>query len=314
MSKIVLLDQINLGDDLDFGPIAAFGEFKIYPFTEPEQVVDRCQEADIILVNKVKIERHHLEQLASGLKGICVCATGMDNIDVAYAQELGVAVFNVVGYGVESVAEHTLALYFSLSHHVFKFHNYVKSGQYSQQKSFSHLGQPFETLAHRKWGIIGLGAIGKQVANWVQALGGTIWYHSTSGNNTRSEFTHASLHELLTNCDVISIHCPLNEKTKNLLGEKELAMLKPGAYLINVARGEVIDTQALSKRLEQKNINVAIDVYSQEPPKKDDPLLAINDANLILTPHVAWAATSARKKLIEEVAINVGKILSRECI
>lgn len=287
-----------------------FGEFIPYQTTAPDQVSERIKEADIVITNKVMINREAMEK-AGRLKLICVSATGVNNVDLDYARQAGIPVKNVEGYSTHSVAQLTFALLLHLMHNISYFDNYVKQGSYSQSDIFTHLDPSFRQLQGKRFGIIGLGNIGRQVACIAQAFGCEVVYFSASGRNTQQPYLRVSLQELLASADVVSIHAPLNEKTAGLITSQELQQLKKSAILINVGRGGIIREADLAQALDAGQLaGAALDVYEQEPINPDNPLLHIRDKHkLVLTPHIAWGSLESRTLLMEKVGENIRTFL-----
>lgn len=307
-NKLVFLDRATLGHDLDLKAFEQFGLVEIYEETSPHEILPRIKTADIVITNKVKIGREALQSCS--LKGICITATGMDNIDQQAAKERGVKVLNAKGYSTESVVEHTLALYFQLSKKLTEHHQYVASGKWSNSSLFTCTAFPFEGLKEKNWGIIGLGAIGERLADILCLLGANISYYSTSGNNQNSKFVRKDLRALLSESDIISLHCPLNSATKGLLGREELNWLKPGALLLNLARGQIVDEQELINVIKGKKVKIGFDVFAQEPIELASGLLKLaNENEVLLTPHVAWASKNARQRLLEITIQNLRELL-----
>lgn len=304
--KIVLLDASTLGNLPEINRFGEYGELVTYAITHPEETKDRVKDADIVITNKVVINEAVMKEAAK-LKLICVAATGTNNVDLAYAEKVGIAVKNVKGYSTMSVAQHTFAMLFHLMNHLAYYDNYVKSGSYSQSPVFTNLDREFVQLEGKVFGIIGLGAIGQKVASLAVAFGAKVIYYSTSGQNTAQPYPAVSLEELLHKSDIVSIHAPLNEKTKGLIRYKELQMMKKKAILLNVGRGGIINEPELAKALDEELIGAAgIDVFEQEPVDMNNPLLKIkNKEKLILTPHIAWASKEARVVLIDGVCKNI---------
>jgi lactate dehydrogenase-like 2-hydroxyacid dehydrogenase len=306
--KLTLLDSDTLGD-LDLTPLKEFGELSVYPFTKPEDTLERSKDADIIITNKVVFNKETLKQLPK-LKLIAITATGMNNVDLEAAKELGIEVKNVSGYSTNSVVQHTFMLALALIGKLDYYSNYVKSGGWSASNIFTNLEQPFFEVSGKKWGIIGLGTIGKRVASIARAFGVEVVYYSTNKIPHSKEYQHMELNELLASCDIISIHAPLNQNTQNLIGKEELSLLKSGAMLINVGRGGIVDEQALAKAIDSNNLLVGLDVCEHEPIEADNPLLGVkNQENLIITPHIAWGSIEARAKLLEGVVKNIREFL-----
>lgn len=307
MLKIVFLDEYSLGG-YDLSAITSLGNYIGYDRTTPEQVLERCKGADVIISNKVYISRQTMEQLPD-LKLIAIAATGMNNVDLDAASELGITVKNVSGYSTYSVAEATICAALSLLRNTTYYDRYFKSGAYAATSDIFHFGRPISMLRGKNWGIIGLGTIGRRVAKLAEAFDCSIAYHSTSGITRQESYPAMELKELLSWADVVSIHCPLNNHTANLIGEAELAAMKPTSIIINVARGGIIDETALAAALNNKTITAAaLDVFSKEP-LPDSPLYNLNDNDsLLASPHTAWAADQAVKQLIQGIAENIKTI------
>lgn len=302
--KIVILDAKTLGKS-DLSPIKEFGDFIIYQTTSPDQTLQRCQDADIVLTNKVVLDAPILSQLPK-LKLICVTATGTNIIDLEAAHNLEIVVKNVAGYSTNSVAQHTLTMALNLLSKINYYDHYCKSGEWCKSDIFVHINGGLYELDGKKWGIIGFGTIGKKVASLAEAFGSQISYTSTSGKNSDNTYPQKPLETLLRESDIISIHAPLNETTKNLITQKELALLKENAILINVGRGGIVNEEDVAKILESKNIFFGADVLEIEPMKANHPFLNPNiQDKIILTPHIAWAYENARKKLLEMIIENI---------
>lgn len=303
--KIVFLDAYSISDT-DLAPLQRLGNFIAYDFTTPEQTVERCKDADIVITNKVLLFSKELEQLPK-LKLICVAATGTNNVDTNYAEEKGIIVKNVAGYSTSSVAECTLMFALALSHQLLYYDNFIKDKSYSESNRTFHLARPFSEMSSKKWGIIGLGNIGKNVAHLATELGAQVCYYSTSGRNTNTNYPSVSLDELLSESDIISIHAPLNPQTENLITYDRLCRMKKSAYIINVARGGIINEAGLAQALNEERISgAATDVFSKEPLPSDNPLLNIKDpTRLLLTPHLSWASSEARQRLVDGIAQNI---------
>ncbi|PID47415.1 MAG: hydroxyacid dehydrogenase [Proteobacteria bacterium] len=307
--KIVLLDKDTLGDDVSLDVFSEFGEFVSYPKTSAQQTLERIKEAKIIITNKVVIDKNILDH-ATNLKLICIAATGMNNVDLEYAKKKNVSVKNVAGYSTQGVAQYTLMQALSLLGKNAYYDDYVKSGQWAKSEIFVHLGHPFHDIEGKKWGIIGLGSIGKKVAKLASAFDADVCYYSTSGKNTNQTYKQVSLDEMLSSCDIISIHAPLNEQTNNLLDAKELAKMKQDAILINVARGGIVNEKALVEAVNNNKIYACIDVLTREPMEKNSPYLNVkNKERILFSPHIAWASVEARKRLIKGIVENIKTFL-----
>lgn len=302
--KIICLDALTLGG-VDLSAFAKEGEFIHYDLTPPELVIQRLKDADVAMVNKVVLDEKVLDE-CKNLKLILETATGTNNIALSYAQSKGIVVKNVAGYSTKSVAQHTFALVFAFLNQIPYYDQFTKEGKWCKSPIFTDFSRSLRTLNGKKYGIIGLGAIGKEVAQIARLFGAEIFYTSTSGANHNKEFKELSLDELLQNCDVISIHAPLNEKTKNLIAKKQLQMLKDEAILINVGRGGIINEKDLALVLDEKNIRVALDVLEFEPMQENHPLLKLkNKERLIITPHIAFASEESMKTLVQMVLENL---------
>lgn len=302
--KIVFLDFATLGT-VDIRRFEVFGIVEVYETTRYEETAYRIADADIVVTNKVLIDKALMAE-APKLKLICVAATGVNNIDLEAAKAAGVAVANVAGYSTESVVAQTFSIYFHLAHHNSYYDAYGKN-EWVNSEIFTHHLREFHNLAGRRWGIIGLGTIGKRVAQVATAFGCEVVYHSTSGKNSDPAFPRISLAELLETSDVVSIHAPLNDRTNNLIAAKELAMMKSSALLLNLGRGGIVNEADLADALEAGTIGGAgLDVLASEPPKPENRLFKIKKSyNLFLSPHIAWASVEARIKLVEEMYENI---------
>lgn len=309
--KIVLLDAKTLGVDINIEPIKKYGELTIYETTNENQTLDRIKDSDIIITNKVVIDKNIMTQ-CENLKLICVAATGMNNTDLVTAKELGIEVKNVSGYSTTSVVQHTFALAFYLLEHLNYYDDAVKSKKWSASNLFTDLTYSFSEIKGKKWGIIGLGSIGKGVAKIASAFGADVSYYSTSGTKHSSDYPHLELNELLSNCDIISIHSPLNETTANLINNSNLPLLKDGALLLNLGRGGIVNEGDLAHAIDSQNILAGLDVTKVEPIEPDNPLLRVKNKNkLLITPHIAWASREARVKLVEGIVGNIEQFVKR---
>lgn len=303
--KIVCLDADTLGNDVDLDAVfGKFGEFVSYNMTEANQTVQRLQNADIVLTNKVLITKDVIAQ--TNLKLICVTATGVNNIDLEAAKEANIPVKNVAGYSTNSVAQQTFANILALRNSTSYYENYGKNSDgWAKSPIFVNLDRPIFELSGKKFCVVGLGTIGLEIAKIAQAFGCDVCYYSTSGNNSNSEFKRVSFKEALQ-CDIISIHAPLNENTKNLFDANALNQLKDGAMLVNSGRGGIIDEEKIAQIIDEREIYFATDVLEKEPIRADHPLLKVkNKDRLMITPHIAWASVEARKKLIKLSAKNI---------
>lgn len=311
--KIVVLERNSLGDDIDLTPFEKLGELTVYSQSNAEDTPEKVKDADIIIVNKVPMNGQTLKD-AANLKMIAITATGYNMIDKSYTDSRGIAVANVGGYSTDSVAQHTLALALYLIEKLDYYDKYVKSGEYVKSDIFCHIDRKISELAGKTWGIIGLGAIGKKVAQIAAVLGCSVIYYSTSGKNHNSSYEAAELDELLGRSDVVSVHAPLNAATENLMNIDRFRKMKRNAILINVARGPIVNERDLVTALNEGLIaGAGLDVISAEPMKAGNPLLEIQDSTkLIVTPHIAWATVEARRRLMDEVYLNIEAFLRGE--
>jgi len=302
--KIALLDTLTFGDT-DLSGFNQFGEIAVYETTSVDETQTRISNCDVIITNKVVITAEHMDNTPS-LKLICIAATGMNNVDLDAAKERGIEVKNVAGYSTDSVIQHTFSMLFYLLGHSRYFDEEVKSGNYSRSPIFTDISKPFFEVKNKKWGIIGLGSIGRGVANIAKAFGAELYYYSTSGVNRTEDFQRINLDEMLKTCDIITIHAPLNEKTNNLLDYEKLSTCKDGAIVLNLGRGGIVNEDAVVKLIDEKNISFGLDVLTKEPMLENHPLLSVkNKERLYITPHIAWASVEARDTLIASIIQNI---------
>ncbi len=308
--NIVFLDAKTVGNDLSLDIFNKFGNFVSYDTTRNEkEVIQRVKHSDIIITNKVVIDKNVIDN-AKNLKLVCIAATGMNNINLEYAKQKGITVKNVTDYSTKSVAQHTFTLLFYLLGKTKFYDNLVKDKKWCESEIFTNLDKPYWEISGKKWGIIGLGNIGKEVAKIAKCFGANIIYYSTSGKNQDKNYKNVSLEELLKTSDIISIHAPLNKNTDNLIRKNELSMMKEGAIILNLGRGGIINENDLAEILDKKDIYAGLDVCKKEPIEKNSPLLNIkNKDRLIITPHIAWAGLEARKILITKIAENIEQFL-----
>lgn len=302
--QIVILDRATLGFDIDVNIFSKFGNVTSYDSTKENETAQRVKNADIVLTNKVVIGKNEIDN--SNIKLICITATGMNNVDLEYAKEKNIAVKNVAGYSTSSVVQvgFSMILYFVQKLNYYK--KYVDEGNWQKNELFTHIDKPFFELDKKRVGIIGLGEIGRNFAKKAKAFDCEVVYYSTSGKNSNSEYKSISLEELLKTSDIISIHAPLNETTKNLLTYENMKNMKDGAILLNLGRGGIINENDLAKLIDEKEIYCGIDVVSKEPIEESNPLLKVkNKDRLLLTPHIGWASIEARTRLVNMVAKNI---------
>ena len=307
--KIVCLDADTLGNDVDLDSVfGKFGEFVSYNMTDETQTIQRLQNADIVLTNKVLITKDVIAK--TNLKLICVTATGVNNIDLDAAKKANILVKNVAGYSTNSVVQQTFANILAIRNSTSYYENYGKNSDgWAKSPIFVNLDKPIFELSGKKFCVIGLGTIGLEVAKVAQAFGCEVSYYSTSGNNSNSNFKRVSFDEVLKS-DIISIHAPLNENTKNLFNSQTLNQLKDGAMLVNSGRGGIVDEEYMAKLIDEREIYFITDVLEKEPIVANHPLLKVkNKDRLMITPHIAWASVEARRKLIELSVKNIGDFI-----
>ncbi len=308
--NIVILDRKTLGFDIDISIFSSFGKVKSFDTTQENQIIERLKDADIAITNKVVISKEVIEN--TNLKLICITATGTNNVDLEYAKQKNIAVKNVAGYSSSSVVQLAFSMIFQIVQKLDYYKKYVDEGNWQKCDIFTHIDKPFFELDGKKVGIIGLGDIGKNFAKKLQAFNCEIVYFSTSGKNSNGEYKRVELDELLKTCDIISIHCPLNVDTKNLLTYENMKNIKDGAILLNLGRGGIINEIDLAKIIDEKEIYCGIDVVSIEPILESNPLLKVkNKQRLLLTPHIGWASVEARNRLVQMVARNIELFLEK---
>ena len=297
--KIVFLDAKTIGEDIDLSGFDALGEVVKYGFSTTEEARERSKDADVLILNKVQVNQQTIGE-ADHLKLVCVTATGTNNLDKEYLDKRGIAWRNVAGYSTESVAQHTFAMLFYLLEKLPYYDDYVKSEKYVNDVSFTHFAKAFHELSGMTYGIIGLGNIGRRVADIAKAFGCRVIYYSTSGRNSQPGYERVDFDELLEQSDIVSIHAPLDENTLGLMNKEAFAKMKNSAILLNVGRGPIVVEKDLVDALNSGQIAAAgLDVLSVEPMQEDNPLRGIKDSELLLiTPHIAWAGVEARNRLM----------------
>jgi lactate dehydrogenase-like 2-hydroxyacid dehydrogenase len=310
---IVFLDAETLGEVNGFYQLTRLGNLTVYQSTREDQRIERIIGREIIITNKVIIDREVIDACPS-LRLICISATGMNNIDLDYAAEKGIQVKNVAGYSTESVVQHTFSMLFYLMGSLPYYDRFVKEGHYAAGNLFTHHGRPFHELAGKIYGIIGMGTIGKRVASAALAFGASVHYYSTTGKNLQTGYSSVSLRELLHDSDVISIHCPLTEITRNLIGYEQFRIMKKNAILVNAGRGGIVNEAALADALDEELIaGAALDVLEKEPPLATNPLFRIRQPEkLFITPHIAWAGCESRERLMQGIIQNITEYLENK--
>lgn len=305
--KIVFLDQatITLQNDIDFTPFSALGDYVAYANSNEQKIVERAGDAEIIIVNKAPITAKVISQLPR-LKLVTVIATGYNNIDLHAAEKKGITVCNVAGYATTSVPQHTFALLLNLATRTCQYNSDIQQGAWQKAETFTLLTYPTFELADKVIGIIGFGNIGRGVARIAEAFDMKVMVYSQSLPN--SDPRKAELDTLLRESDIVSVHCPLTPKTENLIDAPEISRMKPGAVIINTARGGVVNEAALAEALNAGHLaGAACDVLTEEPPRNGNVLFGAK--NLILTPHSAWSTREARQRLVAETAANIQAFL-----
>lgn len=311
--KVVFLDLKTLGYPMNVSGLYQFGEVILYDHAADADAGEAIGDADIVITNQNNLNEDNLKK-AEQLKLICEAGTGYNNIDIAYCKSRGIAVTNVPGYAANSVAQHTFAMLFYLISHSSYYDQFTKFGSYSGSLQTQHQGREFFELEGKTWGIIGMGEIGKKVAQYARGFGCNIVYYSTSGKNLQSDFQRVSLEDMLRLSDILSVHAPLNDQTRNLIGMKELQQMKSTAYLLNLGRGGIIREADLADALSSGIIaGAGLDVFEQEPIDPESPLLKIPDKDrLYMTPHIAYASVEARERLMKIICDNIEGFFKQE--
>lgn len=304
--NIVFLDADSIGSDIDLSGFYKLGNVTIYGNSSAEEVPDRVYDADIAIVNKTKMNAETIGE-APRLKLICVTATGTDILDKDFLAKRNIAWRNVAGYSTENVSQHTFALLFYLYEKMSYYDAYVKEDKYVNDTCFSHFANPYHELYGKTWGIIGLGSIGRRVADIAKAFGCHVIYYSASGSRPQEGYEQVDLDTLLTTSDIVSVHAPLTDNTRNLMDAEAFAKMKNSAVFINVGRGPIMDEQALADALSNGEIaGAGLDVLEVEPMVPENPLRQIKDSTkLVITPHIAWASVEARERLMKIILEQV---------
>lgn len=311
MNRIItVLDKKTLGNVPALEDLSRFGRIEEFPITNAEETIHRIRHSEIVITNKVVIGKREMEA-AENLKLICVAATGMNNIDLEAAAEMGIQVKNVSAYSTASVAQHTFAMLFSLLNHISAYDHFVKSGAYSKADIFTQLDPEIEELEGKVFGIIGLGTIGRKVAETARFFGAEAIYYSSSGKHDDPEYKRVDLEDLLSSADVVSVHAPLNDRTKDLVSMSQLALMKASSILLNTGRGGIVNERDLVEALDKKMIRAAaIDVFSSEPLPADHPFLHVKEkSRLLLSPHIAWAGKKSRERLVKGIIRNIEEFI-----
>ena len=314
--KIVILDSGTLGADIDLEPIRALGEVVEHKFTAQGEVAERLANADVAVLNKIKLNKDNLSD-AKSLKLICVAATGYDNIEVTYCRERGIAVCNVPGYSTDSVAQLSVSMALSLATHLDEYRSFVHSGEYSRSSSANRLEPVYHEIAGQTWGVVGGGGIGSKVAEIAQALGCRVLL---CRRKPEERYEAADINRICRECDIISLHVPLSDETRGMISRERIASMKDGVVIVNTARGAVCDEKAIADGVLSGKIGaLGCDVYSTEPFREDHPFSALLGLpNVCLTPHMAWGSYEARNRCVRRMAENIkeffaGNIHNRIC-
>ncbi|MBA5762151.1 D-2-hydroxyacid dehydrogenase [Vibrio sp. 404] len=305
LPTVVFLDRSTIPSHIEFPHLPFDHQWVEYDTTEPDQIVERLSQAQIVITNKVVLDRRTLSHLPN-LELIAVCATGFNNIDIEYCQQAGIAVANVRGYASQSVPEHVIAMMFALRRNLIGYHQDIAAGEWQRKQQFCFFTHPIGDIAGATFGVIGSGELGQATATLAKALGMNVIFAERKGAAQCRE-GHLSFERVLMLSDVLSLHCPLNEQTHHLIGAKELSQMKPNSILINTGRGGLVDEIALVHALRKQQIGGAgVDVFSQEPADESNPLIAHCElSNLLLTPHVAWGSDSSIQKLANILMDNI---------
>ena len=303
--KAVFLDLDSLDcDDLDLSKLKAeFSCFTGYASTTPSQVAERVAEAEVVIVNKVVLDSAALA-VATKLKHVCIAATGTNNVDIQAAAERGITVSNCQAYGTASVAQHVMTLMLALHTNLIAYNQAARNGQWAQAKQFCLLDYPIQELNGKTLGIVGYGNLGAGVARLAEAFGMQVLIAQRIGGDTMAG--RVALDELLPQVDVLSLHCPLTAQTRDLINAEAIGQMKTGAFIINAARGGIVNETDLAEALRSGQLaGAATDVLSEEPPVNGNPLLADDIPNLIITPHSAWGSVQARQRIVEQITETV---------
>ena len=301
--NIVVLDAATLGDDLDLTPLSAVGNVTVYPTTAPDEIAARVQGAQVVIINKIKLNATTLNGVTT-LKLICVAATGYDNIDLDYCRTHGIALYNVPGYSTDSVAQVTASMALSLATHLTAYRNFVHSGAYTDGGVANRLTPVYHELSSMTWGVVGGGGIGSRVAQIAQAMGCRVLMCRRKPDH---RYEQVDIDTLCRESDIVSLHVPLTDETRHLINRERLSAMKDGAILINVARGAVTDEQAVAQAVESGKLGgLGVDVYSLEPFDKEHPFTRLLDRdNVCFTPHMAWGSAEARRRCLNVMIDNI---------
>ena len=301
--KITVLDKSTLGKDLSLDLFDNLGEVEKFDVTLPDEVSTRIESSDVVIINKVKLNESNLKY-AKKLKLICVAATGYDNVDTLYCKANNIAVCNVVGYSSDSVAQVTVSMVLNLINHLNEYTRFVKDGSYTKSGIQNCLVPVYHEIRGKTWGIIGLGGIGRQVAEIAKAFGCNVLAYK---RKPVDDYICVSIEKLMKESDIISIHVPLTDETKNLINSNMLSLAKKDVVIVNAARGAVWNEEAITNAIEEEKIGgIGCDVYSIEPMGSEHPFNRIcTRENVCLTPHMAWGSYEARVRCVNEIYENI---------
>ena len=308
--KIVMLDRATLGVDIPTDALRQLGKLTVYESTSPQQMKERVEDADVLVLNKVKMDAEAF-MLAKNLKLVCVLATGYDNIDLAEARKHGVAVTNVPGYSTDSVALITLATVLSLASHLREYNEYVTDGRYGSSGIANRITPVYHEIRGLTWGIIGYGNIGKAVGKIAESMGARVVVNKL---HPTEDGKCVDLETLLRVSDIITIHCPLTKETAGIIDANAISLMKDGVILVNEARGAVLNSEDVAHAVESGKISAfGTDVYESEPISPEHPFNRImHRKNVLLTPHCAWGAYEARLRCLNTVADNIKAFVERK--
>lgn len=305
LPTVVFLDRATIPLQIELPQLPFDHQWLEYDLTSPDQIVERLQDAQIVITNKVVLDRDVLSQLPK-LKMIAIAATGFNNVDVQCSQELGIAVANVQGYATQSVPEHVIAMMFALKRNLKGYHNDIAAGEWQRNKQFCFFTHPISDTAGSTLGVIGSGALGQATAALAKALGMQVLFSERKGAEQCRE-GYVPFEQVLATSDVVTLHCPLNEQTRHLIGRQELCSMKPSSIIINTGRGGLVDEEALIDALKEGVIRGAgFDVFTDEPADESNSLIAnMHLPNLLLTPHIAWGSDSSIQNLANILIDNI---------
>jgi glycerate dehydrogenase len=306
--NIVFVDRETMGASADPMGLAELGAYKEYPQTNKNQMVARCKQAHVIVTTRTPVDRAIMDQCPN-LQLIVACAVGVNHIDVPYCQEKGILVKNCPSYSTQTVAQHTVAMVLQLARNSKAYDQWIREDRWRNDLYVAHAPMPIEDIHQHTWGIIGLGNIGKKVAQLATGFGCKVVYYSTTGKNHHAEYPQVDLQTLIQSSQIVSLHCPLTPQTRHLLNHQTLQWLQPQSILINVARGDVLDEEALVQAYHQKQLRLGLDVVSSEPLSPQSPLYALrHNSDVIITPHVAWTSKQARDLLTQMVRQHIQRL------